>query len=92
MNRFSIDNTFLALARGVVRFRSLVVGKRGHDRYRHGALGTTVFAILGFIVGVTYTVNGGATVDLIYHATLFPVLIVTALMLGRAAGPAALGE
>ena len=40
-----------------------------------------MFAILGFIVGVTFTVNGGATVDLIYHATLFPVLIVTALML-----------
>ena len=51
-----------------------------------------MFAILGFIVGVTFTVKGGATVDLIYHATLFPVLIVTALMLGRAAGPAALGE
>ena len=50
-----------------------------------------MFAILGFIVGLTFTVHGGAPIDLIYHATMFPVLIVTALMLGRGAGAAALG-
>ena len=48
--------------------------------------------IFGFIVGLTFTVNGGATIDLIYHATMFPVLIVSALMLGRGAGASALGR
>lgn len=74
----------------------LVLGLRAFARSpargRLAALGATVFAIVGFIVGLTFTVNGGATVDLVYHATMFPVLIITALMLGRGAGAAALGE
>jgi hypothetical protein len=72
----------------------LVLGLRAFARSpargRLAALAATVFAILGFIVGLTFTVNGGGTIDVIYNATMFPVLIVTALMLGRGAGAAAL--
>jgi hypothetical protein len=65
---------------------------RSPARGRLTALAATVFAILGFIVGLTFTVGGGAPVDLIYHATMFPILIVTALMLGPGVGSAALGR
>jgi len=64
---------------------------RSPARGRLIALGATVFAILGFIVGLSFTVRGGAPIDLIYHATTFPILIVTALMLARGAGLSALG-
>jgi hypothetical protein len=65
---------------------------RSPARGRPAALAATVFAILGFIVGLSFTVSGGAAIDLIYHATMFPILIVTALMLGRGVGSAALGR
>lgn len=73
----------------VLGLRALV---RSPARGRPTALGATGFAILGFIVGLTFTVNGGATVDLIYHLTMFPILIATALMLGHGVGAAALGR
>jgi hypothetical protein len=65
---------------------------RSPARGRLAALGATVFAVLGFIVGLTFTVRGGPAVDLIYHVTMFPILIVTALVLGRGVGSAALAR
>ena len=56
---------------------------RSPARGRLTALAATVFAILGFIVGLTFTVSGGPPLDLVYHVTMFPALIVTALMLRR---------
>ncbi|HEY1519354.1 MAG TPA: hypothetical protein VGF91_23195 [Solirubrobacteraceae bacterium] len=67
----------------VLGLRALV---RSPARGRLTALAATGFAILGFIVGLTFTVRGGAPIDLIYHVTMFPVLVATALMLGRGAG------
>jgi len=72
----------------VLGLRALV---RSPARGRLTALAATGFAIFGFIVGLTFTVRGGAAIDLIYHVTMFPVLVVTALLLGRGAGRAALG-
>ena len=72
----------------VLGLRALV---RSPARGRVTALAATGFAILGFIVGLRFTVHGGAPIDLIYHVTMFPVLVATALMLGRGAGRAALG-
>ncbi len=40
--------------------------------------------------GLTFTVDDGAAIDLIYHVGMFPVLIVTALMRGGGAGAPAL--
>jgi len=73
----------------VLGLRALV---RSPARGRLSALGATCFAIVGFIVGLTFTVDGGATVDLVYHLTMFPVLVVTALTLARGVGTAALGS
>lgn len=38
--------------------------------------------------GLTFTVDDGAAIDLIYHVGMFPVLIVTALMRGGRGGGA----
>lgn len=73
----------------VLGLRALV---RSPARGRLTALGAAGFAILGFIVGLTFTVDGGPTVDLVYHVTMFPLLVATALMLARGAGEAALGR
>jgi len=76
---------------GVVLVLGLRAFARSPARGRLTALAATGFAILGFIVGLTFTAHGGATIDLVYHLTMFPVLVITALMLGRRAGAAALG-
>lgn len=44
---------------------------------RVAALGTTGFAIVGFLVGLSFTLRGGSTVDVIYHAVGLAVLVFT---------------
>jgi hypothetical protein len=60
---------------------------RGVPEARAIALGSVMFAILGFVVGLTLTVRGGSAVDIAYHATVLPLLLVTARLL--AVGPKA---
>jgi hypothetical protein len=45
------------------------------------------FAIAGFIVGLTFTVRGGDAIDLIYHATMLPILALTAVLVARRTTP-----
>lgn len=61
---------------------------RGGAAGRRIALGTTVFAIAGFCLGLTITVPSGYIPDIAYHATVLPILLVTlALIVGsRPAG------
>jgi peptidoglycan/LPS O-acetylase OafA/YrhL len=47
------------------------------------ALLSLAFAILGFTIGLTFTISGGNPIDVAYHATMLPVLLTTALMLTR---------
>jgi hypothetical protein len=47
------------------------------------ALGTIAVAILGFIVGLVFTVQGGDAIDLAFHATMLPLLILTLVALLR---------
>jgi peptidoglycan/LPS O-acetylase OafA/YrhL len=54
---------------------------------RAPALAAVGFAIAGFILGLTFTVRGGTALDVIYHATMLPALIATAVLLAR--GPRA---
>lgn len=68
----------LALVAGLI---SLL---RAPDRGRTGAIVATGFAILGFIVGLTSTVEGGPAIDLVYHLTALPLLIVILILLARA--------
>jgi peptidoglycan/LPS O-acetylase OafA/YrhL len=69
----------------------------GRSRGRRAAVAATGFAVVGFIFGLTITVQGGDLPDITYHATVLPLLIVTLLLLllttpvdlprRRAAGP-----
>jgi hypothetical protein len=52
---------------------------------RSVAIGSTSFAVLGFVVGLTFTIRGDAAIDVAYHATVLPLLIVTLATLMRKA-------
>lgn len=47
------------------------------DMARAVGLGTVGFAILGFLVGLTFTLRGGTTADITYHLSTLPVLLLT---------------
>lgn len=49
------------------------------------AVATTCFAILGFVAGLGFTLRGGDTIDIAYHATILPLLLLAlaALLRGR---------
>jgi len=59
---------------------------RAPDRGRPVALAATGFAIAGFIAGLTFTARGGDAPDIIYHATMLPVLVATLILLARRRG------
>jgi hypothetical protein len=52
-------------------------------RGRRPALAALAFAVFGFIVGLTFTISGGAAIDLAYHLTMLPVLVLTIASLLR---------
>jgi hypothetical protein len=57
------------------------------------ALGTTVFAVIGFIVGLRFTVLGAPPLrvgDVVYHVTGLTVLLLTTALLLSSAGRCAL--
>ena len=67
----------LALIAGTVAFQR---------RWPNGggiALGTVAFAILGFLVGLNFTVQGGDAIDIAYHASVLPLLVLTLAALLR---------
>jgi hypothetical protein len=47
------------------------------------ALAALAFAILGVIAGLSFTVRGGNAIDIAYHATLLPVLLITLLAVAK---------
>ena len=63
----------------------LVAGALAVARGRRGAgTGAVSFAILGFLVGLNFTIRGGSAGDLAYHAAMLPLLVLTLLaLLGR---------
>jgi hypothetical protein len=56
---------------------------RGFARAHGIALASVLFAIAGFVVGLTFTLRGGDTIDIAYHATVLPLLLATLLLLLR---------
>jgi hypothetical protein len=50
-------------------------------RGRGPAIAAVAFAIFGFIVGLSFTISGGAAADIAYHVTMLPILIAVAVML-----------
>ena len=67
----------LALAGGAL---ALV---RSPARGRRIALSALGFAIFGFLVGLSFTLDSGDTIDLVYHLVMLPVLVVTAVLVAR---------
>jgi hypothetical protein len=51
---------------------------RQHVRARTIGLSALLFAIVGFVVGITITTQGGDAFDIAYHATMLPVLVAAA--------------
>jgi hypothetical protein len=60
---------------------------RARPAGRSIALAALAFAILGFIVGLTFTIRGGGAIDIAYHATVLPLLLLTLLLLLRNRAP-----
>ena len=81
-NRAGIAEAVIAivLLAGVIAFR------RGSRRL---AIASVVFAIAGFVVGLSMTARGGAAVDLAYHAVMLPILLLTLVQLARSPARAA---
>lgn len=52
-------------------------------RARPTALAAVGFAIIGFVVGLNFTVRGGQVIDIAYHATVLPMLVFTLILLLR---------
>jgi peptidoglycan/LPS O-acetylase OafA/YrhL len=50
---------------------------------REIAIATTLFAIAGFVLGLTFTVRGGGPFDVAYHLVLLPVLVLILIVLLR---------
>jgi hypothetical protein len=50
---------------------------------REIAIATALFAIAGFVLGLTFTVRGGGAVDVAYHAAMLPLLLLTLIFLLR---------
>lgn len=69
----------LALAGGACALARSSSPARG----RRAALFAVFFAIAGFIIGLTYTLDTGDPIDLIYHATMLPILVATAVLVAR---------
>jgi hypothetical protein len=68
---------------------ALIVGvaalARGWAHHWGIAVTTTSFAVLGFVLGLSFTLRGGDAIDIAYHATVLPLLLLTlvALLRGR---------
>jgi hypothetical protein len=68
---------------GIVLIGGAAAVTRAPHRGRGPARAAVAFAILGFVVGLTFTLRGGSAVDIAYHATMLPVLIATGILLAR---------
>lgn len=68
---------------GVVLAVALARLIRVGNAARSFVLGAVGFGIVGFLVGLTFTIRGGALADLTYHATMLPILLATAFAAWR---------
>ena len=72
---FDADHAGIAEAViGAVLLVGAVVMLRVPARTRSAGLATTAFAIVGFIVGLSYTLRGGHLADIAYHLVGLPLL------------------
>jgi hypothetical protein len=67
----------------VVLLSGAVAVWRNSPHARSIALAALGFSIAGFVVGISVTIAGGPAVDVAYHGTVMPVLIVLIALLYR---------
>ena len=67
----------IVMAYGAVRLM------RGAPRARGVAIASTALAIVGFVIGLGETVRGGDAIDIAYHVTMLPLLVLTLRALVR---------
>lgn len=65
---------------GVVLIAGATVVLRSTKHGRTAALAASGFAIVGFLVGLVFTISGGQPADVAYHATVLPLLILTLVL------------
>jgi hypothetical protein len=66
----------------------LLIGALALLRNRpNAAIAATAFAIVGFLVGLSFTLRGGDGIDVAYHATMLPLLLLTLRALWRKLRP-----
>ena len=78
MERKPFDPTAAGIAEaiiGLVLLAGIATLLRRSSNARAIALATVVFAIVGFIVGLTFTLRGGDAIDIASHATILPLLL-----------------
>ena len=68
---------------GVVLILGGLALGRGTARGRDAAVAATAFAIIGFLVGLSFTLRGGDAIDVAYHAVMLPLLLLTMAALLR---------
>jgi uncharacterized protein len=68
---------------GVVLVVGAVAAWRAPDRARRFAIGAVGFAIVGFVVGLSFTARGGGLGDVLYHGVMLPILVLTLMLLVR---------
>jgi nitrate/nitrite transporter NarK len=68
---------------GVVLAGCASIMLRAPARARAAGLAGTVFAIVGFGVGLSFTTQGGHAPDIAYHVVVLPVLLAALLALLR---------
>jgi hypothetical protein len=81
---FSADPAGIAEALiGVVLLVGAAVVLLRPERARTVATAVTVFAIAGFVLGLTITISGGDAVDIAYHSTVLPILLGILVLVRR---------
>jgi peptidoglycan/LPS O-acetylase OafA/YrhL len=68
---------------GVVLAYGAIEVLRSSSRAWAAAVATTSFAILGFLVGLTITTQGGDVPDIAYHLIMLPIIIASLVILVR---------
>jgi hypothetical protein len=72
---------------GLVLLVGIAALLRRSTHARTITIATVLFAIAGFVVGLTFTLRGGGAIDIAYHATVLPLLLLTLLLLLRTEPP-----
>jgi peptidoglycan/LPS O-acetylase OafA/YrhL len=78
------DPTHAGTAEAVICVALAVAAAALVRRWPHAraiAIAAVGFAVVGFVVGLNFTIRGGGTLEIAYHVTVLPLLLLTATAL-----------